>query len=370
MKYLWQQEQLFFNAEDYFSCLLADMAQAQSSLILETYIFKQDATGLQVIEALKDAAQRGVAVRLLIDGLGSGRDAYQIMETLSRAGVEVRIFRPLPWHFSLHQRTTLKADGYTRFFNFFWRINKRDHRKLCVIDQKIAWVGSFNITQDHFGHGNNPWKDLAARVEDEKVKSLQQSFEDIWRRLEKGSRYRRVRNFFSNHSRRLRKSKNVHLLKLIHQAKQRVWITNAYFSPSLTLLKALKAADRRGVSVRIMVPQKSDIFLFPALTSTYYADLIKAGIRIYEYQGKILHEKSLLIDNIAIVGSTNLNYRSLFHDLELDVLLNQPDSIRDMEFKFIEEVQYSQEITSPKMQQYPRLLLLLGWFSRIIRYWL
>lgn len=370
MKYLWQQEQLFFHPEDYFTALLGDMARAQSSLILETYIFKQDEAGLQVIEALQAAARRGVAVRVLMDGLGSGRDAHHIMEVLSTAGVEVRIFRPLPWHFSLYHRTPLRGEWHKRLFNFFWRINKRNHRKLCIIDQSIAWVGSFNITQDHFGSTGITWKDLAARVQDENVAKLQQSFEDIWRRIDQASHTHRIRNFFSNHSMRLRKIKNSHLIKLVKMAKNRIWITNAYFSPSWNFLKALREADKRGVSVRIMVPQKSDIFIFPALASTYYADLIKAGVEIYEYEGKILHEKSLLIDNIAIVGSTNLNYRSFFHDLELDVLLNQPQSIHAMESRFVVELQHCHEITAPKLQKYPPLLLILGWLSRIIRYWL
>jgi len=370
MKHLWQQEQLFFNPEDYFTALLADIALAQSSLVLETYIFKQDATGQRVIQALQAAAHRGVLVRVLMDGLGSGRDAHHIMEGLSAAGVEVRIFRPLPWHFSLHHLTPLRGEWPKRLFNFFWRINKRNHRKLCIIDQHIAWVGSFNITQDHFGSAGTAWKDLAARVQDENVAKLQQSFEDIWLRVSKGKRQHRIRNFFSNHSRQLRKTKNAHLIKLIQNAKTRIWITNAYFSPSWAFLKALREADRRGVSVKIMVPQKSDVFIFPALASTYYADLIKAGVEIYEYEGRILHEKSLLIDNIAIVGSTNLNYRSFFHDLELDVLLNQAQSIHNMESKFVEELQHCHEITAPRLQQYPPLLLLLGWLSRIIRYWL
>lgn len=370
MKHFWQQEQLFFGPKDYFPALLADMAQARSSLVLETYIFKQDETGQRVIEALQAAARRGVVVRVLMDGLGSGRDAHHIMEVLESAGVQVHIFHPLPWHFSLYQHTPLQGEWHKRLFNFFWRINKRNHRKLCIIDEHIAWVGSFNITQDHFGHSENAWKDLAARIYDENIEALQQSFEDIWRLANQGLRYYRVRNFFSNHSRQLRKSKNAHLVKLIEEAKTRIWITNAYFSPSYALMRALKKADKRGVSVRIMVPQKSDVFFFPALASTYYADLIKAGIRIYEYQGKILHEKSLLIDNIAIVGSTNLNYRSYLHDLELDVFLNQPHSILNMESRFIEEIKFCHEITAPKLQQYPPLLLILGWVSRIIRYWL
>jgi len=367
---LWQQEQLFFNAEDYFQSLLADMAQAQKSLVLESYIFHRDETGEQVAVALKAAAARGVAVRLLIDGVGSGRDAQKIAEALDGSGVAVRIFRPLPWNFAIFRHAHFRVHWWERWWNFVLRINKRNHRKLCVIDQHIAWVGSFNITHDHYGTVSTRWKDLAVRVLDENVRQLQESFEDIWRRVENPRPRDRLRNFFSNHSRRMRQEKNARLLNFIHEARQRIWITNAYFSPSWQLLNALTEADQRGVQVRIIVPKKSDIFIFPALTRTYYADLLKAGIEVFEYQSKILHEKSWLIDELAIVGSTNLNYRSYFHDLELDVLLNQPESIRTLETHFQNELKKSLEITAPQLRKHPFLLKLLGWFSRLFRYWL
>ena len=370
MKYFWQQEKLFFSAEDYFQALLVDIEQARSSLVLESYIFHHDDTGHRVLSALKSAASRGVAVRVLIDGVGSDRDAHLIAAELVGCGVDARIFRPLPWNFSIFRHAHQRVAGWRRWWNFLLRINRRNHRKLCVIDGRIAWVGSFNITNDHFGREGLAWKDLAARVEDDNVRQLQDSFDDIWRRINHPRRRDRLRNFFSNHSHRMRQVKNAHLIKLIQHAKHRIWITNAYFSPSLDFLKALAEANRRGVQVRVMVPQKSDIFLFPALSSTYYADLLKAGIGVYEYQNRILHEKSMLIDDLAIVGSTNLNYRSLFHDLELDVLLNQPHSIRELSSRFDADLKECVEITAPRLRRYPFPLLWLGWLSRLFRYWL
>lgn len=370
MKTYWQQETLYFDAESYFHALVQDIEQAKNSLALETYIFNRDATGEKIITALLAAHHRGVSIRVLIDAIGSREHGEEIASQLEQAGIEVRIFRPLPWRFGTHRWALLQGEWHKKLFNFFWRINKRNHRKLCVIDGKIAWVGSFNITDDHFGSDGIAWKDLAARVCDDNVDKLQQSFDQIWRRIDTKNRYRRVRNFFSNHSRYMRMEKNAALINLIYSAKVRVWITNAYFSPSHSLLKALRDADQRGVSVQIIVPQKSDLFFFPALSSTYYADLLKAGVRIYEYGARILHEKSMLIDNKAIIGSTNLNYRSFFHDLELDVLLNQAKTIRDMEYKFIDELKLCQEITVPRLQQYPPVLLMLGWLARILRYWL
>jgi len=370
MKPYWQQETLYFDAKNYFDALLEDIQQAKSSLVLETYIFNNDAIGKIIISALKEAASRGVAIRVLMDGIGSSKDGEEIANDLESAGIDACIFRPLPWRFSLHRRGLLQGKWHEKISNFFWRINKRNHRKVCIIDNQIAWVGSFNITQDHFGSDGNSWKDLAARVSDENVTKLQQSFDQIWRRVDSRRRYPRLRGFFSNHSILLRMEKNSSLIQLISNARNRVWITNAYFSPSFTFLRTLKRANAAGVSVRIIVPEKSDIFFFPALSSTYYADLLKAGVRIFEYQGKILHEKSMLIDNCAIVGSTNLNYRSFLHDLELDVLLSHPKTIHDMEKNFQDALEHSHEITAPYLLRYPLLLRILGWLSRPLRYWL
>lgn len=354
MKKYWQEETLYTEARDFFAALLDDLHKARESIVLETYIFKKDRIGEQVITALLAAARRGVTVRVLMDGIGSSEDGSKIINQLTHPNIEARIFRPI---------------------KDIWNINKRNHRKLCIIDSEIAWTGSFNITDDHFGFDESslhekPWKDIGVRVHDENVEKLLQSFEQIWRRIDRGNRFSRFSNFFSNHSRRMRSEKNARLISLIHQAKTRVWITNAYFSPSHAFLKSLAHAVTRGISVQIMVPAKSDIPFFPALASTYYADLLKAGVHIHEYQEKILHEKSMLIDQTAIIGSTNLNYRSFFHDLELDVLLNKPETIKKLEQRFIDDLQHSNEITAPRLQRYPLFLRILGWFSRFFRYWL
>lgn len=351
MKHYWQEETLYTEANTFFQALLHDISKANRSVALETYIFNKDHIGERVIKTLRQAAERGVNIRVLMDGVGSSEDGSDIIDALQHLNIEARLFRPL---------------------SDLLNINKRNHRKLCVIDNEIAFVGSFNITDDHFGKNNDgkPWKDLAARVQDENVEKLLQSFEQIWRRIDRGNRFSRFRNFFSNHSRRMRAEKNARLVSLVHQARSRVWVTNAYFSPSHAFLKALVHAVTRGVSVQIIVPEKSDIPFFPALSSTYYADLLKGGVRIHEYKGNILHEKSMLVDHTAIVGSTNLNYRSFFHDLELDVLLNKPETIKILEHRFVDDLLRCEEITVPHLRRYSLFLRMAGWFSWLFRYWL
>jgi cardiolipin synthase len=201
------------------------------------------------------------------------------------------------------------------------------------------------------------------------VPELKRNFEEVWHR-KGGSIAYRARNFLSNNSIRARRRRNRRLIGILQEATERIWITNAYFNPSPRLLKTLKAAARKGVNVRVITPSHSDVLFFPSLSRTYYVDLLGAGIQVFELEIRVLHSKTMLIDNQVLVGSTNLNYRSFFHDLELDALLNKKESVQCLQEKFCADIKDCSEITLAHWQDYPWLLKLLGWISRIIRYWI
>jgi cardiolipin synthase len=160
------------------------------------------------------------------------------------------------------------------------------------------------------------------------------------------------------------------LLRMLETSRHRICITNAYFNPSPRVLKTLKRKSEEGLDVQLLVPRRSDIVFFPLLSRSFYADLLQAGIRVYEYHERILHSKTMIIDDYLIVGSTNLNYRSLFHDLELDLLITDPVAVGQMEQRFASDVGASIEITFASWQKYPWLGKLLGLLSRFLRYWL
>jgi cardiolipin synthase len=370
----WDSEALFFDAETYFATLLVDLQQAREEILLETYIFTLDATGKKILEALQAASDRGIRIKLLMDGIGSSADAGTLASALQRKSdadpaTEVRIFHPLPWHFSTYRWTMRNQNRLVKLWRLMLVVNHRDHRKLCVIDGKIAWLGSFNITAgDVEGYPVNR-HETGARLTGSAVAGLKQNFFQVWQHREKFYR-RRFRNFLSNHSLQLRKQKNRALIHRILQAKTRIWISNAYFVPSPALIKALKQAVKQGVDVQVLVPSRSDIAFFPALARTFYADLLATGLRIYEYNRTILHSKTMLIDDMLIVGSTNLNYRSYFHDLELDAILLKPETIRKMETQFIDDRNISNEITLHTTRHFPSAIILVGWISRLLRYWL
>ena len=367
-----RSERLIFDADEYYQSMLADIEHANRKIILETYIFHCDEVGQLFLTALAAASKRGVGIRLLVDGVGSYEDASQIADQLESENSQVRIFHPLPWDFPAYRRALFAGRWYSQTLYLLARMNHRDHRKLCIIDDNIAWLGSYNISADHFNRtlqdSSDNWHDTGLRVKGPIVHDLKRNFEEVWHR-KGGSITYRTRRFLSNHSIRARKSRNQRLITLLQAVTKRIWITNAYFNPSSKLLSTLKEAARKGIDVRVIVPSRSDVLVFPSLSRTYYADLLGAGIQVYELNNRVLHSKTMLIDNYVLVGSTNLNYRSYFHDLELDVVLSKKESVQCMQGKFSSDLNDCTEITLKNWQSSPWLLTILGWASRVFRYW-
>ena len=364
---------LFFNPDEYFRDLIYDIDNAQQEIILETYIFKLDKTGSQVLAALVRAISRGINLKLLIDGVGSQQHARDISTQLESVHSQVRVFHPLPWDFAIYRMALRAGRWYSKILYFIAAINHRDHRKLCLIDNQIAWLGSYNITEDHFHpdteSAEDYWHDTGLRVTGSVVQSLKTNFNQVWNGTE-GSMVGRSRRFLALEQIKRRQQPKSQLLSVLKQAQHRIWITNAYFNPSRQILKVLKQKARQGVSVKLIVPRRSDVIFFPLLSRSYYSDLLQADINVYEYMSQVLHSKTMLIDDQLLLGSTNLNYRSLFHDLELDILIDDPDIIEQMDSRFSNDATESVEITLRHWQQHPWLLKLLGWFSRFLRYWL
>lgn len=366
-------ELIIFDPDIFFDGLLVDIDNAQSSIVLETYKFELDEIGLKFIQSIKKAMQRGVDVRILIDGIGSSRHAYSIAQQLESSHCEVRIFHPLPWDFPAYRRALKANRWYSQILYLLASINHRDHRKLCLIDDGIGWLGSFNITAEHFNqtldNSLDNWHDTGLRVSGDLVLDLKADFEQVWQR-KIASITKRTTRFLSNHSIQLRMARNRQMLAMLNHAKQRIWITNAYFNPSIRLLNVLKKSARKGIDIRILVPSHSDVLLFPLLSRTYYADLLHAGIKVFELEDRPLHSKTMLVDQQVLIGSTNLNYRSFFHDLELDALLNSEQSADCLKQKFLSDICDSSEITVNSWEKYPWALKILGGFSRVFRYWL
>ena len=367
----WHSEQVFDDADSYFDALLIDIEKAQYSIELESYIFDSDALGILVVNALIKARQRGVHIRVLVDGFGSGDYLAYLQHRLQPNDIQLRVYHPMPWYFrahpwSLNQHTTLSKVGF-----LLASLNQRDHRKLCVIDQQTAWVGSFNISTTHLSEarGGDNWRDYGVRVTSPEVSRLTHNFDYLWFQHEPTPQAGFLKQYISNLSPLSRRLRQDFLVSLIDRSQRRLWITNAYFAPSPRILKALKRACRRGIDVRLIVAEKSDVAFFPTLTATYYGDLLRFGVQVFAYHQRILHAKVMLVDEQAIIGSTNFNQRSFLHDLELDLVLNKDSTIDQLEQSFHLDASQSTLLDTEKLKRY-QTSRWFGWLPRLFRYWL
>lgn len=367
----WREEFLFSSNDDFFNELIRTIEQAKHSILLLTYIFDLDSLGKRIVSALTAARARGVEVRVLFDGFGSMEDGRKIANALEEMNVEVRIFHPLPWqpeHFKRALRKTTVLGSM--LFNIL-KINRRHHAKICIVDDLTLFCGSQNMSSSHTSEaydGKN-WHDYAAKVSGHNVAVLKESLDDFWFYRSPKIGNGLFRFYLMNLSSFARREKNKLLVEKLNVAKERIWIINPYFSPPTSIIRALKQAAKRGVDVRIIVPKKSDIEFFPLLTSIYYEELLKVGVRIFEYLPRILHGKLMLADRFCLIGSTNLNHRSMLHDIEFDIVLDNKSSILHAEESLTLDQQESQEVRIKDLEKY-RSRRWLRWIPWILRYWL
>jgi len=366
-----ETELLFSKGSDYFNNLLLGIENAKTSIELESYIFKYDSVGRRFVDALVAATGRGVAVRVLIDGIGSAKDGKLITSLLSSQGIVSRIYHPLPWQIN-HYRWAIKQGSLIGRLVFFAKaINQRDHRKLCIVDNNTLWTGSLNICRQHLSvaDGGEGWRDFGIRISDKRVVEAKLTFETIWQAKKRLLAKNKLRLIFSNLSPFTRRRKYRFITRKMEHAQHRIWITNAYFAPSSTFINSIKKACRRGVEVRLLVPSRSDVFLFRSLTASYYRELIVAGVSISEFPTIFLHAKALIIDDFYLLGSTNFNHRSFLHDLELDVTLSSKKSQTTLEKQFIIDCNKATKVTAERLEN-QGWAAYIAWLPRLLRYWL
>ncbi len=364
----WNTEAIYSDAEEYYSALIADIACATVSIELAVYIFSLDTVGHSVLKSLEAAAQRGVSIRVIIDGIGSVKDAKKIALRLSKVDADIRIFHPLPWALSIYRWSLTSGGVFKKIWRFLSLVNRRDHRKLCVIDQSIAWCGSFNICDEDI-LSRFSRREYGVRLTGYPVSGLVESFNSVWLQRKANLNQAVLRFISSNSSRVLRRMKNELLVESIASASKRLWMCNAYFAPSNKIVHAIKAATLRGVDVRLILASRSDVKFFPWLSQTYYADLLAMGVKIYSYQPGILHAKVVVFDDRCFIGSTNFNHRSYYHDLELDVVLTAEPSIRKMSSLLKQDMNNSILVNYQRDNRWLHSIV-IGWFLRLLRYWM
>lgn len=372
-------EYIISNSLEFFERLLTDIDEAKESIDLETYIFRGDTLGEQVANGLIEAATRGVRVRVMVDGAGSPAWGGNLTKKMESAGVETRIYHPFPWRLWQWSRSRVRVSTLKKAIYLCLNINRRNHRKVCIVDQKIAYVGSLNICAAHVDKKiwGDYWRDTAVRLQNTNLTELTQAFEAAWEHLPVQERIREIFRkvhqdpiFRFNDTRHRRRILYKNLLRQISRSKERVWITNAYFVPDSILLNKLADAAERGVDVRILLPQRSDVFMMPWAAATFYYHLVKSGARIFEYLPSMLHAKTLIIDDWVTVGSTNLNHRSLLHDLEVDVNIRTTESKKIINEQFESDLENSKEVDLETWSRRPAYQRFIGHSLLYLKYWM
>ena len=360
--------------------MMAAARVATSSINLETYIFDQDRIGNEFADVLIEKQRQGVAVNVMVDAVGALATPAAFFDRMRQAGIRVLIFNPV---------NPAKARGK-------WELNNRNHRKLMVVDGKVAFTGGINISSTYansslFRSRQKPdqvdgdkvgWRDTHVKIEGPAVAPLQWSFIDLWVQQEggelpqaeyfptltpAGDKIIRVLASSPDHESDIYKA----LVVAISEAKKTIHITSAYFVPDQQIVDALIAAAKRGVDVKLVLPGVSDHGLIRYAGQAFYDPLLAGGVHIFELQIAVLHAKTAVIDGAwSTIGSANIDRRSFIHNYELNVVVMDPAFGAAMESAFNEDLRDSKEVLLERWRHRPWSDRIKEWMSRLGEYWI
>ena len=341
---------LLVNGQPYYDSLEAAILGARRTIHFESFIFRRDTSGDRFLRLLIDAARRGVKVCLLLDELGCSHVPRRYFRELVAAGGK------FSWFGNVHPLRNR------------WTLGLRNHRKLQVIDGEIAFVGGMNIGREYLGEepALGPWHDVQVRVTGEVVGLLDNTFADDWyfatdEKIHSAAQAKTspapgpipvqvIEDGPDNPQDPL----SLSVVGLIHHARRRLWFTTAYFVPLYSHLSALKLAAARGVDVRMLVSAKSEHPYLVEVSRSYYEELLRYGVRIYEFSEGTNHGKIMAIDDQwATIGSANFDNRSMHLNFELNLAFHSPEVVeqtaRILKGYFVasEEIHFSKFIRRP-----------------------
>ena len=347
----------FPEAVEAFEKMKEDLRKAENFIFMEYFIVEDKSAFRELEEILVEKAKQGVDVRLMYDDIGSvGYVNMFFAKRLNDQGIKCYPFNPaLP------------------VLNLF--MNHRDHRKITVIDGKVGYTGGFNLADAYFDRVRpyGKWKDTGLRLEGEAVRSLTAAFLELWalqsRETQSYDRFLNVvhkvagegyvQPFTDNPLGEERAAENVYL-NLISQANEKLYFMTPYLIITDELSRGLRLAAKRGVDVRIITPGVPDKKTVYAVTRSYYAGLVRDGVRIFEYTPGFCHAKQCLCDGkLVSVGTSNLDYRSLYHHFENNVLLSGGPAVKSVEADFEETFCQCREVTG--QYRTPRGAMLRTW---------
>ena len=350
--------EFFTEGDALYEAMLASISSATAVVRMESYIFASDEIGWRFAEALARRAVAGVDVRVHLDAAGAwGRTSSSLQRYLRDQGVHLRWFHRWSWRDPL-------------------RYNRRSHRKLLVVDDRVAYVGGFNIHRESSRqcYGESRWRDTHAALSGALAGDAARLFDAFWRGHRRWAPVQRGigdLQLVSNDTRTCRHRIRCLYAEAFESASERVYLTTPYFVPDLSTLRQLMACARRGVDVRLLVPAKSDVPITRWAAHALYGSLLSAGVRIYEYLPRMLHAKTVVVDrHWATLGSANLDYRSFFLNYELLLAMTAPDDCELLSRQFSEDVSTSRPVLGDKWSRRSWTNLPLEAIGRALRRWL
>ncbi len=333
----------------YYTAMLDDIEDARESICVETYRIHNDSIGVKFRDALTEKARQGVQVKMLLDSWGCSSVSESFFYHLTQAGGEVRFFEKIKFN-----------------FDFFTRSHRRNHRKIMVIDDRITYVGSSNLTDYNLN-----WRELVLRMEGNIAEAFKQVFKQDFRiynkyvfdkvrftRMIKHESFEIIRDVPSITLKRISKR----YIQLIKKARENIVIETPYFLPGFLLRKALSDASKRGVDVKIIIPKHSDVGLVDILRNKYLGPLCKSGIKILFFLPHNLHAKALLIDNkVFSIGSANFDYRSFRYMYEITLIGRMPKIIVQLTDHIAKTIQNCEEFNYENWLRRPRINRFFEW---------
>ncbi len=330
--------ELLIDGKDTFDAIFKAIDEAERYILVEYYTLRNDKIGCEFRDRLIAAAKRGVTVRLIYDGVGSFGLPSKYLKPLSDAGAEIIGFRSFK-----RVREVLSFFMPWRRFQF----NFRNHRKIVVCDGRVAFTGGINVGDEYLGRNKklSPWRDTHVRLEGPCVLNAQVAWLEDWccakgtiPELEwnpvaiapESGGTARVMIAPSGPGDPL-ETCGLMFTHLIAQAKERLWIATPYFVPDATIIHCLQLASIRGVDVRVIIPEGYDSFPVWLSAFSYYDEIIAAGIRLYRYQPGFMHQKVALVDNVAVVGTANMDSRSFRINFEITAIVADATLAQRME---------------------------------------
>ena len=340
---------LLINGEATFDSILAGVAAAEQYILFQFYMIHDDGLGRRVKDALIERARAGVRVYVLYDEIGSGGLPAKYVDELQAADVEVSSFKP--------------TQGSRNRF----QLNFRNHRKMVVVDGKLAWVGGHNVGDEYMGLDPDfsPWRDTHVRLEGPVVQQLQMTILSDWYWATRetpevnwsprpASEHDMKAMIFPFGPTGQFETASLFFVTALNTARERIWLSAPYFVPDSAVMKALQLAALRGVDVRIITTGKPDSLPVYLAAFHYIEELGGLGIKFYEYRPGFLHEKVMLVDdNLSTVGTPNFDNRSFRLNFEVTSVIVDEEFAQNMEAMFEADFAHAEPIDPESLKERP-----------------